>query len=189
VLSFDWPGHGASGGSIHWAEGERASLVSAIDWLGTRAEVDKTRLGAYGFSMGGYVVAQVAASDSRLKAVVLAGTPANQREQVRFQHGKYWLLGELPALYALKRGGMHVDARRPIDEIKRIAPRAVLLIGGTNDVIVPGSMASDLHAAAGNPKELYVIEGAGHGDYVENAGAAYLDRLLAFFQKSLAAKG
>lgn len=189
VLLFDWPGHAESSGEIHWNEGERASLGAALDWLTTRADVANPRLGAYGFSMGGYVVAQVAASDRRLAAVVLAGTPANQREQVAFQHGRLSLLGELPALYALRRGGMQVDRLRPIDEIAKISPRAVLVIGGSRDPIVPPAMAPALFAKAGEPKELLMIEGAGHGDYVAVGGSAYLDKLSTFFRRELLVTG
>jgi dipeptidyl aminopeptidase/acylaminoacyl peptidase len=189
VLLFDWPGHGESTGQIHWNDGERASLVAALDWLAKRADVSSPRVGAYGFSMGGYVVAQVAAADSRLAAVVLAGTPANQREQVAFQHRRLGLLGELPALYALRRGGMQVDRLMPIDEVSKIAPRSLLIVGGSLDAIVPPAMAPALYARAGEPKELLVIEGAGHGGYAGLGGSVYLDRLSAFFERALLGKG
>ena len=189
VLLFDWPGHGESSGEVHWNAGERASLSAALDWLSARSDVSNRSLGAYGFSMGGYVVAQVAASDRRLSAVVLAGTPANQREQVAFQHGRLSLLGELPALYALRRGGMEIERLRPIDEVAKIYPRALLIVGGTHDFIVPPSMAPALHARAGEPKELLMIEGAGHGDYAAVGGSAYLQKLSAFFRRALLAVG
>jgi alpha-beta hydrolase superfamily lysophospholipase len=185
TLLFDWPGHGESGGDIHWNEGERAALRAAIDWLSARSGVAPERLGAFGFSMGGYVVSQVAAEDKRLEAVVLAGTPANQREQIHFQHGGLWLLGELPALYALRQGGMEIDRERPIDVVAKIAPRAVMLIGGTRDVIVPPAMAPQLFATAREPKELLMVEGAGHGDYASPPGSPYLSRLCAFFERTL----
>jgi dipeptidyl aminopeptidase/acylaminoacyl peptidase len=185
VLLFDWPGHGESGGEIHWNQGERASLQAALTWLTQQPDVAHDRIGAYGFSMGGYVVAQVAARDSRLSAVVLASTPANQREQVRFQHGRLWLLGELPALLALERGGMLVDAARPMDEVALISPRWLMLVGGARDVIVPPSMTPALYAKALEPKRMLMLEEAGHGDYAKLAGAKYLDPLCGFFQEAL----
>lgn len=189
VLLFDWPGHGESGGEIHWNEGERQALRAAFGWLERQPDVAAERLGVYGFSMGGYVVAQVAARDTRAKAVVLAGTPANQREQVRYQHGRYGWLGELPALWALSRGGMQVDVARPIDEVEKISPRALLVIGGSVDVIVPPSMTPDLYERARTPKDMLMIEGAGHGNYASVAGARYLTALRTFFDRALLGLG
>jgi uncharacterized protein len=188
ALLLDWPGHGESGGQIHWNEPERASLRAAVSWLSRQSDVATDRIGAYGFSMGGYVVSQVAAGDARIQAVALAGTPADQRAQVRFQHGRYWLFGELPALFALSRGGMQVDLARPIDEIEKISPRAVMLIGGTEDGIVPPAMAPQLYERAREPKELLMVEGARHGDYASIQGTPYLARLRAFFERTLLAK-
>lgn len=187
VLLFDWPGHGESAGSVHWNAPERESLSAAISWLSTQEGLDAGKLGAYGFSMGGYTTCQVAAQDLRLRAVVLAATPAVQREQVAFTHRSLGLLGSLPALYALKRGGMQVDALRPLDLIGKIAPRPILIIGGTADSIVPYRHAEELYAAAGQPKTLHAIAGAGHGAFFESEPNAYLELLVGFFREVLLA--
>jgi dipeptidyl aminopeptidase/acylaminoacyl peptidase len=189
VLLFDWPGHGDSTGQSHWNAGERASLEAAVDWLVAQPDLTSPRVGAYGFSMGGYVLAQVAANDQRLAAVVLAGTPADQREQVHFQHGRLWLLGEWPALFALERAGMQLDALKPIDQVEKIAPRAQLIIGGTRDRIVPPEHAPKLFARAREPKELLVIEGAAHGDYADVDGTKYFQALGEFFRRRLLEPG
>lgn len=185
VLLFDWPGHGESTGTINWNEGERASLRAAIAWVSTEPQVSRDRLGAYGFSMGGYIVSQVAAEDTRLRAVVLAGTPSDQRQQVAFQNGRLGFLGEWPALYALWRGGMRIELRRPIDEVKKITPRPLLVVGGSVDAIVSPVMAVELANSASQPEAAYVIEGAGHGHYVESGGNVYLERVVTFFRRAL----
>jgi len=185
VLSFDLPGHGESEGEIHWSELERAALRAAVDWLSRRDDVDARRIGAFGFSLGGYVVAQVAPSEPRLRAVVLAGTPSDPAAQARFQHRHFGPLTVLPALFALRRGGMDLDVRAR-DFVGRIAPRPLLVVTGTDDGTVPRSMADELYAAAGEPKELLVIEDAGHGDYGTVAPGRYEAALLAFFERTLA---
>lgn len=184
VLSYDLPGHGESGGEIRWAEPERASVRAALDWLVESGDVDAERLGALGFSLGGYVLAQVAAVDARLAAVVLSGTPSDPVEQVRFQHARYSLLSELPALFVLRRGGMDLDVRA-LDYVSRIAPRPLLVIGGERDHTVPATMAESLFRAAREPKRLYVVPGADHGSFVEKGGAVYEARLVGFFDESL----
>ncbi len=185
VLLFDWPGHGESEGAIHWNEGERVALRAVIAWALARPEVDGNRLGAYGFSMGGYTLSQVAAEDTRLRAVVLAGTPSDQRQQVHYQHGRLGPLAEWPALYALSRGGMQIELRKPIDEVKKINPRPLLMIGGSADHLVAPSMATDLAIAASQPDSVYIVADALHGNYVGAAGAAYLERVVSFFRRTL----
>jgi dipeptidyl aminopeptidase/acylaminoacyl peptidase len=184
VLSFDGPGHGNSEGRITWSAQELAGVGAALDWLSGQKDVDAKRIGALGFSLGGYILSQASANDSRIKAVVLAATPSDPVAQVRWDHRRWWLLGELPALWALRRGGMNLDVRAR-DLVGKLAPRPLLVIGGTDDQTVPISMAHDLYAVAGEPKELYVIEGAGHSDLATVSAQAYTARIVGFFERNL----
>jgi len=185
VLLFDWPGHGESEGEVHWSEGERRSLVAAVDWLAARPEIDRQRVGVYGFSMGGYVVAQVAAVEPRLRAVALAGTPSDVAEQSRLQFGGYGVLSRLPARWALERGGLRLDEPQPVAAIAAIAPRPVLIVAGTTDHTVPIAMGHALFAAARDPKDLLIVEGADHGQYDTVARDAYRGKLVSFFGQLL----
>ncbi len=183
VLLLDWPGHGESDGEIHWGEGERVALAAALDWMSRRPEIDAGRVGAYGFSLGGYIVAQVAATDSRIRAVALAGTPSDPEEQIRQEFSRWWLLSQLPALMAVRRRGMAPERHPPKSVVSAIAPRPLLVISGTEDTTVPSWMAKELYAAARAPKEFLLLPEIGHGGYVK--AAQYLDRLVSFFEKAL----
>jgi pimeloyl-ACP methyl ester carboxylesterase len=184
ALLFDWPGHGESEGEVHWQEPERKALHAAIDWLAGRPDVRKHYLGAFGFSMGGYVLAQVAAMDQRLSMVALAGTPTDVAAQSAWQFGRYGFLSRLPARWALERGGLRLEDQQPRAAVKAFAPtRDLLIVAGTTDHTVPIAMAHELLAAAGNPTELYVVEGADHGQYDAVAGSAYQARLTEFFAR------
>jgi pimeloyl-ACP methyl ester carboxylesterase len=185
VLLFDWPGHGESEGEVHWSEGERQALRAALDWLEGRAEIDRRRLGVFAFSMGGYVAAQVAAVDPRLRAVALAGTPTDVAEQSRWQFGHYGPLSRLPARWALERGGLRLDEPQPVTAVAAIAPRPLLLVAGTSDHTVPIAMGQALFAAARDPKELFVVDGADHGRYDAVGRDAYRGKLVSFFGKLL----
>jgi fermentation-respiration switch protein FrsA (DUF1100 family) len=183
VLLFDWPGHGESEGEVHWSEGERRALAGALDWLAARPETDARRVGVFGFSMGGYVVAQVAAVDPRPRAVVLAGTPSDVAEQSRRQFAGYGPFSRLPARWALERGGLRLDEPQPAAAVGAIAPRPVLIVAGSSDHTVPLPLGQALFAAARDPKELLVIEGADHGQYDTVARDAYRGKLVSFFGK------
>lgn len=47
----------------------------ALDYLGTRTEIDAARIGAVGYSMGGIMTFMLAAAESRVKAVVTCVSP------------------------------------------------------------------------------------------------------------------
>lgn len=185
ALTFDWPGHGESEGEVHWNELERMALGAALDWLSVRSDVDPARVGLFGFSMGGYIAAQVAQTEPRVRALALAGTPSDVGAQSAWQFGRFGFLSRRPARWALERGGLGLDEPQPREAVASISPRPLLIVAGTTDHTVPIAMGHELHAAAREPKELFVVEGADHGQYDAVAGQAYRDRLVAFFQRLL----
>jgi dipeptidyl aminopeptidase/acylaminoacyl peptidase len=185
VLAFDWPGHGVSDGSVRWRAPERHALEAAIDWLAARQDVDPQRLGGLGFSMGAYLMAQVAATDRRLRAIMLLAVPSDYTELTHWQHRKWGIFSELPATVALHSYGYPNEDQRPIDVIAQISPRALELVRGTNDQVVPDYMIRALYAAARPPKSLWIIPGANHGGYAEVAPVEYPARLVKFFTEHL----
>jgi dipeptidyl aminopeptidase/acylaminoacyl peptidase len=184
ALAIDFPGQGASEGHSLWGGPERQAISAAVDWLSGREEVDPRRIGAFGFSMGAYVLTQAAVLDKRLRAVTLAASPTDVVEQNWVTSKQWGLLSQLPQYWALRVSGMPLDMR-PKDVIGAIAPRAILIINGDLDTSVPPYMARQLAAAAGNPKELWMVPGAHHGDYAKVVPEQYRDRLADFFRRTL----
>jgi pimeloyl-ACP methyl ester carboxylesterase len=46
--------------------------------------------------------------------------------------------------------------------VEDLAPRSILLVHGTGDTVLPASCSVDAYQRAGEPKELKLIDGAGH---------------------------
>lgn len=184
MLAFDWPRHGESTGTVQWGANERHALTAALDWLAVRPGVDPHRLGAIGLSLGGYVLAQVAATDSRLRAVALVGTPSNATELTRREHRRFGPFSVWPALWVqnLFFEPDTLPAERMVD---KISPRALLVVTGDDDDVVPESMAHALFRAAREPKRLLVVHGAGHGGYDTVEGSTYTETLRSFFREWL----
>jgi dipeptidyl aminopeptidase/acylaminoacyl peptidase len=185
VLAYDSPGYGVSEGEVHWGMGEQGALGAALDWLGSQPDVDVNRMGALGFSMGGYILAQVAAKDGRLRAVVLAAAPSEIVEQTRWEHRRWGPLSELPAALALWWSGMPLNEASPERVVPSIAPRHAFFVGGSADPIVQELMTRRLYQAAREPKSLWIVEGAGHGNYQLVAPDEYRQRLVEFFSREL----
>jgi dipeptidyl aminopeptidase/acylaminoacyl peptidase len=186
VLAIDLPGQGESDGKSTWGVAERQAITSAGAWLSQQPDVNAERIGALGMSMGAYVLTQAATTDHRLRALILAGCPTDAVEQTRVEFSARGLLSEIPADLALRTSGMPLDMR-PKDIVGGIAPRPVFLIAGELDRTVPPYMAQQLFAAAGDPKELWIVPGAHHADYGLVAPKEYDGRIVEFFTRTLLA--
>ena len=185
VLLLDLPGHGESEGRIVGGEPELRALGAALDLAAARAPGD--RLGAYGFSFGANVVLELGAREPRLRAFALEGTTSDMEQQLAFEHRNWGAPALWAARLALRHAGFDLHGFHPLDSVRKLAPRAVLLIAGSDDVNVPPAMTQSLYAAAGEPRELWLVAGAGHGDVIEREPEEYERRLVGFLDRHLLA--
>jgi dienelactone hydrolase len=185
VLAFDSPGHGSSEGEVTWGDKERDALAAAITFVQAQPDVDPARVGALGFSMGGSTVTEVASRDPRLKGVVLSGTYTSLNDEFHATMNKWGPFSVLPAMKALESTGIDVNAVRPVAMICQIAPREVMIIDGNDDPHAPLDMEKRLFAAACEPKSLWIVDGAHHGDYARVDPAGYEQHLVSLFDRSL----
>ena len=78
VAEGDYRSPGLNGGNFQELfVGSVIDYRRALDYLATRPEVDTTRIGALGLSMGGMMSFALASLDSRVKAVVAGVTPVS----------------------------------------------------------------------------------------------------------------
>ena len=187
ALALDLPGQGASGGRTYWGVPDSQAISAAVDWLTARPEVDPGRIGAFGQSMGGYVMVRAAVADKRLAAVVLESCPNDVVEQNWLGSSDWGLLSELPNYWALRVSGQPFDMK-PKDVIGALSPRRLLVIGGELDDLVPAFMARQIYDAAREPKEMWIVPSAHHVDFPQLVPEEYSRRLLDFYSRSLLAR-
>ena len=191
LFYFDFRSHGESQGEFttlgHY---ELQDLKAAMDCLRTRKPWCLENLGVFGFSMGAAVAAMGAGDYPEIRAVVLE-SPFTEFHRVCAQWTKNHLhIPYFPmvmgAIFVLRlRAGLAVGSKSPVKSIFRISPKPLLMIGGSADTLMPESGVRRLHAAAGEPKQLWIISGAAHGKCHEAAGLAYERRVIGFFEKHL----
>ena len=71
----------------------------------------------------------------------------------------------------------------PFADIETISPRPLLFIVGEN--AHSREFSEDAFRRAAEPKELYVVPGAGHVDLYDRTGLIPFDKLEEFFANSL----
>ena len=191
LLLFDFRAHGGSRGrvtSFGWHE--QRDLEGALAFLGQQSEVPASSYGVYGISMGGAVVLMVAARDERLGAVAVDSPYPNLEETLGRHLTLMYPLPKLPFLWfvlATYRLRFGIWPRRvsPEESAARISPRPLLLIHGAQDPRMPLEGTRRMFEQAGEPKTLWVIEGAGHLEGFASDPNAYRLRLARFFQSCL----
>jgi fermentation-respiration switch protein FrsA (DUF1100 family) len=178
VLCFDYRGYGRSEGQVSRA-GTIADGHAALDYLLSRPGVDPGRIVAFGQSLGGAIGIVLAAERTEIRGLATDGGFDSYRAVASWHIRNNPLLlcsaWWVPSL--LMSGGYD-----PIDYIGRIAPRPVLIIHGTHDEIVDPRMAERLYEAAGQPREIWMVDGADHYDPLRNYPDQGRSKLLHFFE-------
>ena len=191
ALTYDMRSRGRSGGdAVTLGALESADLLSAVDYLTTRPEVDRGRIGALGVSLGAATAILAAARDTRIKSVVddsgFSDAPAVIRSSFEHFIGlPPFPFAPITAFIAGLRTGIDVNRIRPVDVVGRISPRPLLVIHCIGDRVVPPENSERNFLAAGEPKQFWRIPTGGHVDGLNVAGVEYEKRVSRFFQDSL----
>jgi fermentation-respiration switch protein FrsA (DUF1100 family) len=192
VLLFDFHGHGAGlGAPVTLAYRELYDLLGALDYVLRR--VPGAAVGVIGYSMGAAVAIRGAARRHEVRALVADSSFATHEGEVRYVVGRAMRLPPVAArlvahaaepLLRWRAGYRHADVE-PLRDIAGIAPRPILLIHATADERIPVEDAYRLFEAAGEPKALWVDDGASHCGVYFVDRARYSQRVASFFRDHL----
>jgi len=187
VLFIDFQASGESAGEhVTFGYLEARDAQAAVAWLTSR--VPGERIGVIGASMGG-AAAVLADPPLAVDAMVLEEVYPTLVEAVdnrlAIRLGRLGLLlSPALTLQIRPRLGISTDDLRPITAVPRLhAPK--LFIAGELDHHTTLAQSRALFEAAAEPKELWVVTGAGHLDLLKFARAAYTERVGAFLASAL----
>ena len=188
VLLFDFRGCGESDlAPLSVGFHELRDLHAALAFV--RERLPGSPIGLIGYSMGAAVAILVAADDPGVGAVVADSSYAAIGDVIAnaYRRRRVPVAPLLAASdrYNAWRYGYRFAALRPIDAVARLAPRPLLIIHGEADALTPVEHARRLHAAARDPKELWIVPDTAHcGAYfVDREG--YVARVAEFFARGL----
>lgn len=149
VMTFDYRGYGKSEGK----PSERGILQdarAARAWLASRAGVEETEIVLMGRSLGGAVAVDLAAQDGA-RGLVLASTFSSLPDAAA--HHMPWMFPNLNMTQRLNSAGKIGNYSGPL-----------LQSHGDKDQLIPIELGRKLFDAAGEPKQFFVLPGAGHND-------------------------
>jgi dipeptidyl aminopeptidase/acylaminoacyl peptidase len=169
TVIFNFRGTGSSGGNFDMI-GWTLDLQAVVGFLHTHPAVDRSRVYIMGFSGGAATSAYVAAHNHGVTRVVLCACPAEFRKFTG-PHRDDFSLDHFRQIGLIRDDGFppSVDdwfnsfrEAAPIRWIDRIAPRPLLILHGEDDDLVDVEQARRLYEKAREPKEIAIVEGAGH---------------------------
>ncbi len=185
VLLFDWRGFGASD---DWPMNPDQlcyteflwDFEAALEYVKQQPEVDSTRIGVFGFSTGAY----------------LSFAMASKSDNVAAYAGRALMTSFAEVAPILKALAPERPLLLPDDYPKNLQPIVVaesitipvFLVVGEDDDRTPPEMSRRIFAKLQGPKELWIVENAGHGggkapEYVNYP--EFFNRLAAFFIEHL----
>ena len=162
TLPFDGPGQGEAEYTMP-IRGDYEVPVSAVaDFIATRADLDASRIGVMGVSLGGYYAARAAAFEKRIKACVSLSGP-------------YSWVEVFDARNELSRVAFQVRSHsKTMEEARTVAQRLTLegaagnitcplyVVGGEFDHLTPPHNAERIAREASGPTVLDIVKGGNH---------------------------
>ena len=202
LFSFDFRNHGESEkdplySPLQWVtEHEVIDLEAALSHLRTRPDADPAGVGLFGVSRGGGTALCVASRDPRAWGVITDGAFPTRGTMLSYilrwaeiyvGNPVFWkampvAVFEFLGWVARLKTQMKLHCRYANVEraAARLAPRPWLAIHGRKDAYIGVEIAKGLFERAGEPKELWIVEGAKHNRCREKDPVAYLARISSF---------
>lgn len=192
VLMVDPRGYGASEGDPNaYGWGSVKDIDAALAWLRKRPDVERRRIGGLGLSVGGEQMLEAAAHNPTLKAVVSEGAGTRSVREAFVPEGTSPVelalqfpqsLVQTVAVWLLGDEAVPPSLGHAVDEI---SPRAVFFIYGENGQEIEKAANRAYYEAAGEPKMLWGVPGAGHTGAIRAQPKEYERRVIDFFDRFL----
>jgi 2,6-dihydroxypseudooxynicotine hydrolase len=165
TLAFDGPGQGEAEYDFAIRGDYEVAAIAVIDYIETRRDLDASRVGFAGISLGGYYAPRSAAFDKRIKACLALGGP--------YDWGESWdgvpdLTREAFRVRSKSASLEEARAKAATLTLKGVAQNItcpIYIMNGKLDRIVP---AADSRRLAGEVKGPVVLNLVDEGNHIAN---------------------
>ena len=165
---------------------ESEDILSAISYLKSLPDTSDSKIGVLGLSMGATAAVLAASRTNDIAALVAESCPQDATR----------VPGDVPNDQAREADkeiveevyGVDITQARPIDVVNKLAGHtAIFFVNGDADDETPIDGMYKLYEAAKQPKQYWVVSGAGHAQSFAMDTSDYIARVNAFFDESLMA--
>jgi pimeloyl-ACP methyl ester carboxylesterase len=161
TFSLDGPGQGETGYALRIRPDFEAPVAAALDALCARGDIDGTRVGVLGVSLGGYYAARTAAFEPRIKAVVISGGPYDYGELIRERAPHSFATFARGSGTTSREETYEFAARLTLEGVLGRLNQPMIVVFGKRDRLVPWQHAARVAREAPNA-DLWLFEEGNH---------------------------
>jgi pimeloyl-ACP methyl ester carboxylesterase len=189
VFVFDFSGHGRNKHFSTLGYRETQELLAAINAIAARDDVDRTRFGVWGTSLGAYAAASAAASDPRIRAIALDSVYNDPMDFLNLQIERSGL-DVLPFTTTLCRvvfRTMNFSGRKvpPLSERVAALPGVAKLFIQANDNRALSASTGDLFLKAAMPRQQINVSKSNYAAMTSDDKHNYENSIVRFFLENL----
>ena len=190
LVYFDFRNHGVSGGEESSLTcSEMKDFIAVVKYTKLNRAPMCRQMAVFGFSMGASVAIVGSTKLPDMQAVVAESPFASFNEIVsRFAERFYGIprfIVPLTLIFTRMRLGFDPEECAPLYHVAKLSPRPLFIIQAASDASMPVSEGQGIYETAKEPKEIWIVPNADHGEVFEKTGVEYQKRILAFYQKWL----
>jgi alpha-beta hydrolase superfamily lysophospholipase len=191
-LAFDHRGHGeSSGNNTSFGYHEAGDAAGVLDFV--RRRWPEAPRAVIGLSMGAAAICFAADQTRAYDAVILESLYHNIASAFTARLTSTYPIWFRPLAHGIIwmtewRLGVNLDRVVPAEHVGKFSPTPVLLLTGTEDSHADPASVKRLFERCGEPRELWLVPGAGHTDVFDIAGKAFEERVLDFLNRRLFSK-
>ena len=162
TLIFEGPGQGEAQYDFAIRGDYEVPVKAVIDYVETRRDLDATRVGMWGVSLGGYYAPRAAAFEKRIKACIALGGPFNWAQAwdglPELTREAFRVRSHCETQEQAKKNA----ATLSLEGIAKNITCPIFIVNGRHDRIVPAADAERLAREVKGPVELMMIEDGNH---------------------------
>ncbi len=185
VLLFDFQSYGRSQGvmsTLGMVESE--DILAAISYIHGLPDTTYSKIGVLGLSMGATAAVLAASRSSDILALVVESCPVDATHVTSDVPDNATRAADQEPVEEVY--GVDITQARPIDVVGKLAGHtAIFFVNGDADDVTPLPGMQSLYTTAGQPKQSWVVAGAGHAQSFATDTADYESRVDAFFDTYL----
>jgi pimeloyl-ACP methyl ester carboxylesterase len=189
VFLFDFSGHGRSKRFSTLGFRETREVLAAVRVVAERPDVDKTRFGVWGSTLGGYAALSAAAQDRRIRALIVDSVYDRPLDFFNLQIQSS-PMQSVPLAGFLSRMGFKLftftyrkDPTLSLQVTKLAGVPKLFLQANDNPLLADSTL--QLFLKAPEPREQLIVQKSRYSEMIDDEKRAYENQLVRFFLVNL----